>query len=44
LEKLAFGRFSDISFVAAGYAPRAKGVTFAGCAHHGPTSASPTGC
>jgi hypothetical protein len=25
-------RFSDISFVSAGYAPRAKGAAFAGCA------------
>jgi len=25
------GHFSDIGFVFAGYAPRAKGATFAGC-------------
>jgi hypothetical protein len=32
LEKPACGRFSDNSFVAAGYAPRAKGAAFAGYA------------
>jgi hypothetical protein len=30
LEKLACGRFSDSGSVAAGYAPRSKGATFAG--------------
>jgi hypothetical protein len=29
---MAFGHFSDIAFVSAGYAPRAKSVVFAGCA------------
>jgi hypothetical protein len=32
MEKVACGAFSDISFVSAGYAPRAKGAAFAGCA------------
>jgi hypothetical protein len=36
---MAFGHFSDIGFVSAGYAPRAKSVVFAGT----PSPAAPLG-